>query len=96
MNFRHITLVRFKPELTEAERLAYAAAVIALHRDNGREVAAAPNVGSGPNHYDFAATVDFPDEAAFRAYITSPEHKAYVENFGKPMVDQLAVIQQII
>jgi len=96
MSFRHITLVRFKPGLSEAQRLEYAQAVLALHRDHGRQVEAAPNVGSGPNHYDFAATVDFADEAAFRAFMASPEHKTYVEQFGRPLVDQLAVIQQII
>ncbi|HZY50752.1 MAG TPA: Dabb family protein [Devosia sp.] len=96
MTYRHITLVRFKPEVSETDRLAYAEAIGALHRNSVRPVAAGPNVGSGPNHYEFAIVADFADEAAFRAYLASPEHKAYVEAFGKPMVAQLAVVQQII
>lgn len=96
MTFRHIVLIRFKPETTEADRRAYIAAVDRLHGDAGRPSQAGLNVGSGPNHFDFAAVTDFADEAAFRAYIASPEHKAYVESFGKPMVAQLAVVQQII
>jgi hypothetical protein len=96
MSFRHIVLVRFKPEVTDAERVQYAEAIAALNRGTGRPFAAGSNVGSGPNHYDFAAVTDFADEAAFRAYLASPEHKAYVENFGRPMVAQLAVVQQII
>jgi quinol monooxygenase YgiN len=96
MSFRHIVLVRFKPEVTAAERVQYAEAIAALNRGTGRPFAASDNVGSGPNHYDYAAVTDFADEAAFRAYLASPEHRAYVENFGKPMVAQLAVVQQII
>lgn len=96
MTYRHIVLVRFKPEATAADRTAYQAAIERLHRADSLPFHCGPNVGSGPNHYEFATVVDFADEAAFRAYLASPGHKAYVENFGKPMVAQLAVVQQII
>ena len=36
------------------------------------------NVGSGPNHHDFATVMDFDDLDSFRRYIQSDAHKAYV------------------
>ncbi len=76
MTYRHIVLVRFKPEATDADRTAYHAAVERLHREAGRPSQGGFNVGSGSNHYDYAAVTDFADEAAFRSYLASPEHKA--------------------
>jgi quinol monooxygenase YgiN len=96
--FRHIVLVRFRDGLGDEERDRYRQAIEGL-------VAATPsvlgfscgmNVGTGPNHHDFGAVTDFPDEAAFRAYLASPAHQDYVINFGRPMVERLAVIQQVI
>ena len=94
--FRHIVLVRLCPVLTDEEREAYRAAVVRLGRESPmvRASVCAPNAGAGPNHYDFAAVTDFDDEAGFRAYLASEAHREYVENYGKLMVTQLAVIQQ--
>jgi hypothetical protein len=96
--FRHIVLVRLSPVLTDDERAAYRAAVERLGRDSPtvRSSVCAPNVGTGPNHYDFAAVTDFDDEAGFRTYLASEAHRSYVENYGKLMVTQLAVVQQQI
>jgi hypothetical protein len=96
--FRHIVLVRLSPVLTDDERAAYCAAVERMGRESPtvRSLVCAPNVGSGPNHYDFASVTDFDDEAGFRAYLASDAHRAYVEAYGKPMVTQLAVVQQEI
>ena len=92
--FRHIVLIRFNDDLTEADRAAYKAAVEEMA--SGPEVrgfSCGLNVGSGPNHHDFAVVMDFDDRAAFRAYIDGPAHKAYVDEWAKRCVKSLAAIQ---
>ena len=91
---RHIVLVTFKPEVTAAERAAFRAAVEGF-RDHVPELlslSCGENVGKGPNHHDFAVVADFDDMAAFRRYIESDAHKAYVAGPGQA-VAQLAAIQ---
>lgn len=92
--FRHIVLVKWKPEATEAERQAMREAVEALP-SQVPEVKAARfglDVGRGPNNYDMAAVLDFEDRDAFRRYIASDAHQAYVKGPAKA-VAQLAVVQ---
>ncbi|SNS78479.1 Dabb family protein [Tropicimonas sediminicola] len=94
---RHIVLVTFKPEATSEERAALRAAVEGF-RDSVPEVRAlecGDNVGKGPNHHDFAVVADFDDMAAFRRYIESDAHKAYVAGPAKA-VARLAAIQHEI
>ncbi|MFD0978616.1 Dabb family protein [Tropicimonas aquimaris] len=94
---RHIVLVTFKPEATAEERAALRAAVEGF-RDNVPEVRAlecGENVGKGPNHHDFAVVADFDDMAAFRRYIDSDLHRAYVAGPAKA-VARLAAIQHEI
>jgi hypothetical protein len=96
--FRHIVLVKFKDAVTPDERAAYQRAIkrVAVATPALRYFACGMNVGSGSNHHDFGAVMDFDDEPAFRAYLASPAHQDYVLNFGRPMVERLAAIQQVI
>ena len=91
---RHIVLVTFKPEATAEER-AGMRAVIEAFRDQIPELRAltcGDNLGKGPNHHDFAIVADFDDMAAFRRYIESPAHQAYVAGPAK-LVAKIAAIQ---
>ena len=91
---RHIVLLTFKPEATEAERDAFREAVAAF-RDNIpelRELTFGDNLGKGPNHHDFAVVADFDDMAAFRSFVESPAHQAYVAGPAKAVL-KLAAIQ---
>lgn len=91
---RHIVLIRFNDGVTEADRAAYRAAVEELGRQpEVRGSTCGDNVGSGPNHHDFAVVMDFDDTAAFRRYINSDAHRVYVADWAKPMVKSLAAIQ---
>lgn len=91
---RHIVLLTFKPEAGVAERAAVRAAVEGLRTavPEVRALVCGDNVGSGPNHCDFAVTVDFDDVAAFRRYLAHPAHRAYVEGPARA-VARLAAIQ---
>ncbi|WP_157973523.1 Dabb family protein [Tropicimonas sp. IMCC34043] len=91
---RHIVLLSFKPEATAEDRAAVRAAVEGF-RDQVPELRAlvcGDNIGSSPNHHDFAVVADFDDMEAFRRYIASPAHKAYVEGPAKA-VAKIAAIQ---
>ena len=91
---RHIVLQKIKPEATAEERIALRAAIQRLHAEvpEIRSLVCGENVGSGPNHHDFALVADFDDMAAFRRYIASAAHQAFVAGPAR-IVEKLAVIQ---
>ena len=95
---RHIVLVTFKSEATEAQLDAWRDAVRAMC-DESPEVLSftlGANVGKGPNHFQSALVADFEDMEAFRRYVTAPLHQAYVENHARHVVDRIAAIQHEI
>ncbi|MEO0862647.1 MAG: Dabb family protein [Pseudomonadota bacterium] len=92
---RHIVLVSFKPEASEAQLAAWRDAVTNLC-ETSEEVLSftlGTNVGSGPNHHDAALVADFDDINAFRRYVSSDGHQAYVEDHAKHVTAKLAAIQ---
>ena len=95
--FRHIVLVTFKPEATSEERDAFRAAIRGLPAaiPEIRKFEGGDNVGHGPNHHDFATVMDFDDETAFRRYLASEAHRAYVAG-PAAAVGKLAVIQHLV
>ena len=90
---RHIVLQKFKPEATAEERNAFRAAIERLRAEvpEIHALVCGENVGSGPNHHDFALVVDFDDMAAFHRYIASPAHQAFVAGPAR-IVEKLAAI----
>lgn len=92
--FRHIVLLKYKPEATEAERLAVREAVENLPSQVPEIVSGRTgiDVGKGPNSYDVAIVFDFEDRDAFKRYIASTPHQNYVQGPAKA-VAQLAVLQ---
>ncbi|NNF72102.1 MAG: Dabb family protein [Rhodobacteraceae bacterium] len=91
---RHIVMLTFKPDATDDEKATLCATVEAFGRDVAevRTLTCGFNVGSGPNHHDFAVVADFDDMDAFRRYIDSPAHKAYVAGPAR-IVAKLSAIQ---
>lgn len=91
---RHIVMLTFKPEASAEERAAVRSAVEAFAETvpEVRSLLCGDNIGSGPNHHDFAMVADFDDLAAFRRYTAHPAHQAYVEGPPKA-VEKLAAIQ---
>ena len=91
---RHIVLMTFKPEASEEERRAVRAALEGFRGriPELRSLICGDNVGSGPNHRDFAVVADFDDMAAFRRYLGSEQHQAYVQGPARA-VATIAAIQ---
>lgn len=92
--FRHIVLVKWKAGATEAERQSMRTAIEQLPAQVPEIIAACIglDVGRGVNNYDMATVFDFEDQAAFKRYIVSAAHQAYVQGPAKA-VAQLAVVQ---
>jgi hypothetical protein len=93
--FRHIVLLRFKPEATDAQKKAVNDALDAFTHQipEVRAICLGDDVGRKANSWDFAAVLDFDNREAFKRYLVSPAHLAYVDGPGKAAVDQLAVVQ---
>lgn len=91
---RHIVLLTFKPEASLEQRKAVRSAVESFKEliPEVRSLVCGENVGTGPNHHDFALVADFDDLAAFRRYIASAAHQAYVKGPAQA-VARLAAIQ---
>ena len=94
---RHIVLVRWMPGATPSEKEAVQQAISALPSQvpEIRSMQCGADVGGTPNSCDFAAVMDFDDRDAFRRYLQSAAHKAYVEGPGKIAVASLAVVQHL-
>lgn len=92
---RHIVLVSFKPEASADQIAAWRAAVTGMCEASGEILSftLGQNIGSGPNHHDAALVADFEDMDAFRRYVGSAAHKAYVEDHARPVTARLAAIQ---
>lgn len=95
---RHIVLVSFKSEASEAQLAAWRDAVTNLCETSSDVLffTLGSNVGSGPNHHDAALVAEFKDMEAFRSYVSSDAHKAYVEDHAKHVTAKLAAIQHEI
>lgn len=93
--FRHIVLVRFRPEAREDERRAVVQAIEALPSlvPEIRALRAGANVGTSPAAYDLAVVMDFDDRAAFERYLASDAHRAYASGPAARAVGGLAVVQ---
>jgi hypothetical protein len=87
-------MLTFEPEASPEQRAAVRAAVESFPAQvpEIRSLVCGENVGSGPNHYDFVLVADFDNLAAFRRYLASSAHQAYVEGPAKA-VARLAAIQ---
>ncbi|MCC1492625.1 Dabb family protein [Cognatishimia sp. F0-27] len=92
---RHIVLVSFKSEASADQIAAWRDAVTGLCESDAEVLSFSlgMNIGQGPNHHDAALVADFEDMDAFRRYVGSDAHKAYVDNHARHVTDRLAAIQ---
>lgn len=92
---RHIVLLTFKAEATVVQKADWKLAATEMCKISADVLSFSigDNIGSGPNHHDSALVADFKDIGAFRRYIDSAAHKAYVENHARHIVEKIAAIQ---
>lgn len=94
--FRHIVLLKLKPEATADERETLQRAIddLPLVAPEIRGLRRGENVGSAPDNYDLAVIMDFDDEASFRSYLAGPAYHAYVSGPAL-IVERLAALQHL-
>lgn len=92
---RHIVLLTIKPSATAEQLDAWRKAAVGMCESSPevRSFTLGSNVGSGPNHHDWALVADFEDMDAFRRYVGSRAHAEYVEKHARHVVDRIAAIQ---
>ena len=92
---RHIVLVSFKPDATSDSIEAWFGAANDMCEKSPEVLSFSlgENIGSGPNHHDAALVADFESIDAFRRYVASERHQAYVENHARHVTAKLAAIQ---
>lgn len=71
---RHVSVFTLKPD-ADVAAIAKAADLIRDRVPGARAIAYGPDAGLRPGNGGFAFSVDFDDEAAYRAWDTHPEHE---------------------
>jgi Stress responsive A/B Barrel Domain len=103
--FRHMAILRFKPDAKEADIAAYFAAFPGLMASLpvirswwiGRNEGAGGEThvqkhGFAPN-YDVGLTMEFDSPDAYRQYAESPQHQAFFAKYCTPILAERVVVQ---
>ena len=93
--FRHVVLITWKPDATEAQKGAVADELGQLPGviDVIRDYRFGPDAGINPASRDFALVADFDDADGYLAYRDHPAHRKVVEDYLNPIVASRASAQ---
>jgi len=93
---KHVVMFRWKPDITDADLAAIAAALDSLPPaiDAIRTYAHGPDLhaSTGAN-YDYAVVATFDDVAGWQAYDTDPTHEAIRADVIRPWIAERAAVQ---
>jgi Stress responsive A/B Barrel Domain len=86
--FRHVALFTWKPEATDAQRLALAEQLRKLPGVIGtiRGYHLGPDAGVNTGNADFAVVAEFDDEAGYLEYRDHPEHRRIITEYLRPIL----------
>lgn len=96
--FRHILMIRFRPEATEEQKQA-------LYRGLGsmpakidliRRYELGPDLGLIEGNPDMALVADFDSEEDWRAYQAHPEHQVLSRELVKPITAEMIRVQYLV
>ena len=93
--FRHVVLIAWKPDATEAQKGAVADELGKLPGviDVIRDYRFGPDAGINPASCDFALVADFDDADGYLVYRDHPAHRKVVEDYLNPIVASRASAQ---
>jgi hypothetical protein len=93
--FRHVALFSWKPEATDAERLALAEQLRKLPGmiSTIRGFYIGPDAGLNTGNADFAVVAEFDDEAGYLVYRDDPEHRRIISEYLRPILASRAAVQ---
>jgi len=93
--FRHVVLLRWKPEATAAERFAVQSNLADLParipQIRNYEIGADAHVNDG--NFDLVVVADFDDVADYLVYRDHPDHQAVIRERIQPILADRAAIQ---
>jgi hypothetical protein len=93
--FRHISLLRWKPDATAAQRAAVPEALRALPSliPTIRAYTLGEDVHETEGNYDLAIIADFDDKAGYIVYRDNPDHQRLIAELIRPILDSRAAVQ---
>jgi len=93
--FRHVVLVKWKPEATEEQRAAVVSAVRSLPAKipQIRQLSIGENAKIDKDTFDTVVVVDFGDANDYAIYRDHPDHRAVMERAVRPILATRAAIE---
>ncbi len=93
--FRHVVLFTWKPEATDAQRLALAEQLRKLPGviSTIRGYQLGPDAGINTGNADFAVVAEFDDEDGYLVYRDDPEHRRIITEYLRPILASRAAVQ---
>jgi len=92
---RHVAVFRWVEGTTPEQVAAAAEALRALPAQipSLRSYAVGPDLGLGPDRWDFAVVAEFEDAAGYHAYVDHPAHQAVAMDHIAPIRAERAHVQ---
>jgi len=93
--FRHVSLLRWKPDASDDARTRARDAIRALPAVIAeiRAYRVGDDVRETAGNYDLAIVADFDDADGYAAYRDHPEHRRVIDEFVRPILDARAAVQ---
>jgi hypothetical protein len=93
--FRHVVLFTWKPEATDAEKVALAEQLRKLPGmiSTIRGYHIGPDVRLNTGNADFAVVAEFDDEAGYLVYRDDPEHRRIITECLRPILASRTAVQ---
>jgi hypothetical protein len=95
MAFRHVAMLRWRPDASAEDRAAALAAIRALPGviDSIRGYEVGEDAGVGPGNHDLVIVADFDDVDGYIAYRDHPEHRRVIAELVAPLLEHRAAVQ---
>jgi hypothetical protein len=93
--FRHISLLRWKPEATSAQRAAVPETLRRLPDliPTIRAYTLGEDVHETEGNYDLSIIADFDDKAGYVVYRDNPDHQRMISELIRPILESRAAVQ---
>ena len=93
--FRHVVMVKWKPEASKAQREAAVSGIRSLpHKISQiRQFSLGENAGIDKDAFDLVVVADFDNAEGYAAYRDNPDHGVLLQNVIRPIVATRAAIQ---
>jgi hypothetical protein len=92
--FRQVISYRWSEHISDEGKDDFRSALASLRADpNLHQLTFGDDAGHFAGNYDFVAVMDFPDFAAARRYVESPEHQAFVRDHARAAHQERVVVQ---